>query len=335
MVLTLWGEHESEERQDIADMIHTQPVVAALRVRVTSYHAMHLSTKFSSSILINPPIQQANDLRNWCSHNQEEIARFIAERTYADRLKLLPVPDDDRVITSSDLTAVVEARPYWIRGIPKLLDRSQKLWYHSCPHCYKYIRARPDCEITCTSCYQRIRLTPRCRLTVQISDMSGAITLDLSGDDAEQLLPFCISDIQKQEQQGNVQYATIADFIKQKNLVCLVKKSNTIHSSRSSEKYNAIVAHINNATAEENYVISKYITNYKATASTWGAAQEEHSKKNVTNMAENIGSIMEGETQSKGVDQLSPSNTEDKKKKAAVAAAPMKLRVNPTKKHRT
>ena len=196
--------------------------------------------------------------------------------------------------------------------------------------------------------------------------MSGAITLDLSGDDAEQLLPFCISDIQKQEQQvhsnskllcnilltsnkylkslfflqGNVQYATIADFIKQKNLVCLVKKSNTIHSSRSSEKYNAIVAHINNATAEENYVISKYITNYKATASTWGAAQEEHSKKNVTDMAENmaiekVDSIMEGETQSKGVDQLSPSNTEDKKKKAAVAAAPMKLRVNPTKKHRT
>lgn len=175
---------------------------------------------------------------------------------------------------------------------------------------------------------------------MQIGDICGAITLDLSGDDAEQLLPFCISDIQKQEQQGNVQYATIADFIKQKNLVCLVKKSNTIHSSRSSEKYNAIVAHINNATAEENYVISKYITNYKATASTWGAAQEERSKKNVTDMAENmaiekVDSIMEGDTQSKGVDQLSPSNTEDKKKKAAVAAAPMKLRVNPTKKHRT
>ncbi|XP_071928195.1 replication protein A 70 kDa DNA-binding subunit B-like [Coffea arabica] len=109
MVLTLWGEHESEEGQDIADMIHTQPVVAALRVRVTSYHTMHLSTKYSSSILINPPIQQATGLRNWCSQNQEEITHFIAERTYTDRLKLLPIPDDDRVITISDLTAVAEA----------------------------------------------------------------------------------------------------------------------------------------------------------------------------------------------------------------------------------
>ena len=47
--------------------------------------------------------------------------------------------------------------------------------------------------------------------------------------------------------------------------------------------------------------------------------------------------IIEGidDAQSKGVDQLGASITEDKKKKVAIAAVPMKLRVNPTKKDRT
>ena len=125
----------------------------------------------------------------------------------------------------------------------------------------------------------------------------------------------------------------------------MVKKSNASHSSRSSEKYIAIVAHINNSTTEENNVISKYITNYKATASTWGVEQEEHSKKNVSDMAEDmakekVDSIMEGigVAQSKGVDQPGSSNTKDKKNKAVVAVALMKLKVNhppPQKKHRT
>lgn len=124
---------------------------------------------------------------------------FVAERTYANKLKLLPAPIDDTVTTITELTSTVALRPYWVRGRPKLLDKSQRLWYYACPSCYKYIRARPTWEINCTSCHQSIRVIPRCRLTVQLSDISGNITLDLNGEDAEQLLPFTVAEIQRQE----------------------------------------------------------------------------------------------------------------------------------------
>ncbi|XP_071918923.1 replication protein A 70 kDa DNA-binding subunit D-like [Coffea arabica] len=201
------------------------------------------------------------------SKNQEAFLKFIAERTYADRLNLIPAPVDDRVVTIKSLTTTNTKRPYWIRGIPNLLDRSQKMWYNACPICYKYLRARPNLEFDCTSCHKCIRVSPRCRLTVQLIDHTGSITLDLNGNDAEQLLPFTIVEIQKQEIQ--LDYTTIEDFIKQNNLVCLVKKTQNTYNSAAAAKYIAIIAHIRNSTPEELVVISKYTTNYATTSASW------------------------------------------------------------------
>ena len=39
MLLTLWGDYETEEGQTIIEMIHTQSITAALRVKVTSYRS--------------------------------------------------------------------------------------------------------------------------------------------------------------------------------------------------------------------------------------------------------------------------------------------------------
>ena len=96
VILTLWGEHETDEGQALANIIDTMPLIVALRIKVSSYHseyirnslcstyfltlniliiqctlrdvniaALNLSTKFGSSILLNPPIQQAADLKHW------------------------------------------------------------------------------------------------------------------------------------------------------------------------------------------------------------------------------------------------------------------------------
>ena len=37
IILPLWGEHATDEGQIIAETIHTQPLIAALRVKATSY----------------------------------------------------------------------------------------------------------------------------------------------------------------------------------------------------------------------------------------------------------------------------------------------------------
>ena len=40
VALTLWGDYEAEEGQILADKIHTQPILAAIKIKVTSYHGI-------------------------------------------------------------------------------------------------------------------------------------------------------------------------------------------------------------------------------------------------------------------------------------------------------
>lgn len=64
-VLTLWGEHESDEGQAIADSIHTEPVIAALTVKVTSYHSLLQIKEQSWSLL---PKEHMPISSNCCLH---------------------------------------------------------------------------------------------------------------------------------------------------------------------------------------------------------------------------------------------------------------------------
>nr|XP_027099825.1 uncharacterized protein LOC113719035 isoform X1 [Coffea arabica] len=101
----------------------------------------------------------------------------------------------------------------------------------------------PQHLIICTSCQRQIRVEPRCRLTVNFANCSGSMTLDLYGQDAEQLLPFTIAEIQDQEEQGSLDYKAIEESINSSMIVCFVKKTEKSFASSSTEKYTAIIAH--------------------------------------------------------------------------------------------
>ena len=42
VILTLWGEHETDEGQMIANVIDTMPLIVALRIKVSSYHSEYI-----------------------------------------------------------------------------------------------------------------------------------------------------------------------------------------------------------------------------------------------------------------------------------------------------
>nr|XP_027124128.1 replication protein A 70 kDa DNA-binding subunit D-like [Coffea arabica] len=242
IILTLWGEHATDEGQIIAETIHTQPLVAALRVKATSY-ALTLSTKFASCILINPPIQEGPPLRQWAAENNEAIVKAITEKTYESPLELLPPPNAEDITHIGAIVTAPQKKAFWIRGTAKLLDRSQKLWYHACPFCHKSIRSTPEYKITCLSCQRRIHVIARPRITVDFADWSGNITLDLYGKDAQQLLPYKISEIQQQESENNIPYRAIEECISENTIICFIKKAPYSFKPSATQKYTAIVAH--------------------------------------------------------------------------------------------
>nr|XP_027108928.1 replication protein A 70 kDa DNA-binding subunit B-like [Coffea arabica] len=243
VILTLWGEHETDEGQALANIIDTMPLIVALRIKVSSYHTLNLSTKFGSSILLNPPIQQAADLKHWAIENEAEIKKLIAEKAYHNRVKLLSQPRDDELTTIQDFLAFPTKKAYWLRGTPKLLDKSQRLWYNACPQCHKSFRAKPIWKIVCTSCNKHVNIVTRCRLTVELADYSGVLTLDLYDNDPLQLLPFTLSQMQELENKHELNYQAIEEAINNTIITCFVKKMANTHASGSTEKYSAIILH--------------------------------------------------------------------------------------------
>ena len=160
---------------------------------------------------------------NRAAKNQAIIANLKAQIAFLNRDKLLPIPDAEDLTTIKDFLSFLQQKAYWVQGTTTLLDKSQKLWYYTCPQCHKSLRSQPNWPIICTSCQKHINvvtrfdisnsnttcsmlqtlithklLNNRCKLTIQLVDNSGTLTLDLYGQDTEQLLPFRITKLQKE-----------------------------------------------------------------------------------------------------------------------------------------
>nr|XP_027099826.1 replication protein A 70 kDa DNA-binding subunit B-like isoform X2 [Coffea arabica] len=126
-ILTLWGAYELNEGQAIADIIDSQPIIAALKVKVSSYHTVNLSTKPGSAILINPPIEQAATIKSWIQDNRAKIEQMLLEKTYENRAVLLPMPPIEELTSIRDFLNLPLQKSCWLQGTPTLLDKSQKL----------------------------------------------------------------------------------------------------------------------------------------------------------------------------------------------------------------
>nr|XP_027064184.1 replication protein A 70 kDa DNA-binding subunit B-like isoform X2 [Coffea arabica] len=247
VILTLWGDHETNEGQAIANMIQSMPLIVGLRLRVSSYHTLNLSTKFGSSVLVNPPIQQGSMLRQWAMENKTQINDLITQRAYLNRTSLLPQPTEDELCTIKEFLNLPMKKAYWIQGSPRFLDKSQRLWYNACSNCHKSFRAKPQWKIICTSCNKNVNILPRSRLTIELADYSGNLTLDLYDNDAQQLLPFTLPQIQELEGKHQLDYTAIEQAIESSILTCFVKKMTGNRGPADTEKYAAIIVHKANA----------------------------------------------------------------------------------------
>ena len=52
VILTLWGEHETDEGQALANIIDTMPLIVALRIKVSSYHSEYIRNFLCSTYFL-------------------------------------------------------------------------------------------------------------------------------------------------------------------------------------------------------------------------------------------------------------------------------------------
>ncbi|XP_027177835.1 replication protein A 70 kDa DNA-binding subunit B-like [Coffea eugenioides] len=203
MLMTLWNEFEYDEGSKIADTISTAPLIIALRVKVTTFNTLSFTTRYSSGILINPPLPDDLSFRQWFSLNEEEIKNSLDAKTYNNANCLLPPPNEEDIKAISTFQASFPIqKTAWVQGTVKLAYGFIKYWTTACVNCHKIVNADIDWIIHCPSCKQQSEVELRARIPIIITDASSSIHCIISGEDAEKMIEFTPLQLKQAQEDG-------------------------------------------------------------------------------------------------------------------------------------
>ncbi|XP_071937211.1 replication protein A 70 kDa DNA-binding subunit B-like [Coffea arabica] len=244
MLMTLWNEFEHDEGSKIADMISTAPLIIALRVKVTTFNTLSFTTRYSSGILISPPLPDDLSLRQWFSLNKEEIRNLLDAKTYNDANCLLPPPNEEDIKAISNFQASFPVqKAAWVQGTVKLAYGFSKYWTTACANCHKIVNADIDWIIHCPSCKQQSEVELRARIPIIITDASSSIHCIISGEDAEKLIEFTPLQLKQAQEDGFQIDTELNDALKKYTVVCFLKSYETPFQGQLQKKNTVIKAY--------------------------------------------------------------------------------------------
>ncbi|XP_071932877.1 replication protein A 70 kDa DNA-binding subunit B-like [Coffea arabica] len=188
VLLSLWDDFLNNEGQLLLNNMHSYPVIIGRRLKFNNYNGVSLSTWFDSALLVDPPIQEARQLKNWAMRNAKSIAEIIDAKSYIKYNPALSLKRDQKTTLICNVTA--SQKTAWVRAKLSFEQIFQKYWYMSCAKCYRATAADYGMEFTCNSCKEKGAAMPRCRFDVDLIDDSGVIPASIFGDLAEKILTF-------------------------------------------------------------------------------------------------------------------------------------------------
>nr|XP_027117791.1 replication protein A 70 kDa DNA-binding subunit B-like [Coffea arabica] len=104
-MLSMWNAFIDNEGSKIISEIQNYPVLIGRRLKVQNYNGVALSTWFDSAILVNPPVQEARELKNWASRNAKCLADIVAKRTYSRYNPDLSFQADQKITDISNISS--------------------------------------------------------------------------------------------------------------------------------------------------------------------------------------------------------------------------------------
>ncbi|GER55565.1 replication protein A 70 kDa DNA-binding subunit [Striga asiatica] len=232
VLLTLWNQFETEDDvgQHLANTVLAGNIILSMRIRVTTFNGLSLSTKTGTCLMINPPIVAADRLKQWYADNKATVMKLVEEGMYKDTDKLFPYPSSSEIVTVQRAIASIRyTKTCWVAGYLKYLGDNRSLWTATCNNCRKNYNVPPNTPVKCRSCKEDTLVEARCRLPIAIEDETGNIHAMLYDSDAEQVIPFNGTDLYQAEQQKVDLTAQIAAAMSGRRVVCFIKHYESTH----------------------------------------------------------------------------------------------------------
>ncbi|XP_027120942.1 replication protein A 70 kDa DNA-binding subunit B-like [Coffea arabica] len=241
MLLTLWNEFQEYEGNILAHIIATIPMIFAMRVKVSTFNTLSLTTIGLSSILINPPLHDEFILHEWYSIHKDEVKTLFETKAYKDPELLLPLPNEGDIKNIHDaLISFGTQKTAWITGTAQLSFGQTHFWYTACSNCLKTVEADTDWIIKCSSCKEEAEVELRCRIGITLTDSTASIQCLISGKQAERLIQFTAAELKDAEAHGITMNQELSTIMKKHKLICFIKTYETTFQGLPQRR-NAII----------------------------------------------------------------------------------------------
>ncbi|KAL5553016.1 hypothetical protein UlMin_040417 [Ulmus minor] len=168
-ILIMWDQFIENESTAIVKNIKSKPIIAVYRIRIVSFNGGSMSTKGSSTFVINPDILEATILKSCVQITKHNL-------------------------NNSLLKSPMLQTTFWLQSKISIPRLNQKYWYMACNKCYRRTNIDYKQTFDCVHCAEKQAIAmPRCFLEVQLSDKTRALIATLFGENAEKFI-CCLAE---------------------------------------------------------------------------------------------------------------------------------------------
>ncbi|GJV24772.1 replication protein A 70 kDa DNA-binding subunit B-like protein [Tanacetum coccineum] len=105
LLLSLWNQFDEKEGNNLAGMIGSGVMIFGMRLKVTTFNCLSLSTRGTSCFMINPPVARDLQMHEWYNENKTELQQLLEMKSYKNSDILLPYPKDEDIIPIATVVA--------------------------------------------------------------------------------------------------------------------------------------------------------------------------------------------------------------------------------------
>ncbi|GAV64398.1 tRNA_anti domain-containing protein/Rep-A_N domain-containing protein/Rep_fac-A_C domain-containing protein [Cephalotus follicularis] len=207
VVVSLWNELATGLGQELLDNADKSPIVAIKSLKVGDFQGVSLSTLSRSTVLVDPDIPEAKNLRSWydaegkgtsmasISSGLSPSSKGGARSFYSDRVSLSQITANPSL--GEDKPAFFSTRAYI-----SFIKPDQTMWYRACKTCNKKVTEAIGSGYWCEGCQKNDEACNlRYIMVVKVSDASGEAWLSAFNEEAEKIIGCSADELDKLKSQ--------------------------------------------------------------------------------------------------------------------------------------
>ncbi|GJX20348.1 hypothetical protein Tco_0223025 [Tanacetum coccineum] len=185
LLMTLWNQFDDNEGNTLAGMIGSGPMIFDMRLKVTTFNCLSLTTtRGMSGFMINPPVSPDLQMQPLYNENKLELRELLEKEAYKNSDMLFAYPKEEDIVSLA--TAYKTRNASWVKGKISLVKQGRSLWS---------------------------------RLSIKIQDETTTLCVTICTPEAEKIMPFTALQLRVSEEMGIDLFEDIATSLQQHTVV--------------------------------------------------------------------------------------------------------------------